>query len=1342
MPAQLPSRVNTFSEAKRYLQILFLGDRDVTDFELNELQEVMYYLLQMLVDGVLPKGAIISGLEVSRDNGNLTLTEGVVATDPLVAKIAAATLAFDASKDTGSDFVWLEVLTKRVSGVTDPSIKNIITGELAADRIQYEYNLLTADSSSDAVPDGYLERLSCIALYRWDRDTNEILPTVQRRLRFNLEDLNGNLDGGRITVSSISEDQLTIGATEGLTTLLDSIAQRTFDLAGSFLVRGMQVSLFLDSPSTEMISLKVNPGRGYVEGYRIDVLLPTTLDVPYATDVESVQNEVQRQSFIDNFGQVVFEPFNSPFDTIEDIRTTLVVSENLTKGSSDLTALTHATVVDIRSVTFGSVTYGKGDGVFAQQGNSIHWINSSVKPSTGATFSITYEYFGSLIDGGQYVSNPSLIGRSTDTFSELGVLGFLATKGTGTPNQSGDPGTWTMPPAGVYRYLISVEADLGAGYRRPLFDLSKAITVNVAQGEIVRFSYRELLEQTVIPILNAQPSSVTAVTFTLYRSINNTARNKFYANRKFTWVRNGQWWTSGQNPTIPTYFYDIGFPGDSESPTSNPPSSSSSDVQATAHPLVKWFQPEYTVLPPNSAIGLIGTEFWNNGLGGDILAGAIPQGLVKCDTFPPSGTPVSYAAAFSTYRTENLFIDYTFPIPRKDLVVLTRNGLQVIMGQSARNPVAPTNPPQALGLAVVSMPAGSGDATITLLNPYRVTQDRLRRMLQDIENLKYNDAINQINTSVTSRQATPQRGVFADDLSSLIQADVDHPDYDCDIDTLFRILRPPRSIIKHPLTPALGSSVNISRLGPHIFISLTEGTILEQLDWSEFKTINPLAATWVVPRVQILPLIMAENLASVPVIGSGFSPSQTNIEVLVGDEVVATGVHTDAQGRIATTLDLHVASRRDVQLVAFRPTGGQVQAQQQVTLVPEEAIGRVEDIVVRPESIATQPIDSVSAITQGAFSRPYVPEYSIERVPPEPVVQPVITASAVAPIGQTFKFTDSDRTLKAIGLYFGAKPSGSTPVTVEIQRCSNGLPNGEVLDSVTLSPSQVATSGETKITLNHPLTIIKDRAYAVVLRSNSSGYNVKAATVGSTGQSGAITRNVYGNGVFIEASQSGSNWAWTQAPFTDLTMRLYGGLHQATATLRFDALPSASFRELAIDEFAWTPEGTQASWEYSVNGGTTWLPAVPEERREVQSGDDDIELMVRANLVASVDRFRTPMLIDQVGLLAYSWLASGVYVTRTLYLQQAVSEMRLYALQNLPGGTSVVWKASNDGGSTWVTLAVVPSETRIIDDRWNEYVYTGTFADGSLSEVKLKCEMTGASTNVVPEIHRIAATFS
>ena len=53
----------------------------------------------------------------------------------------------------------------------------------------------------------------------------------------------------------------------------------------------------------------------------------------------------------------------------------------------------------------------------------------------------------------------------------------------------------------------------------------------------------------------------------------------------------------------------------------------------------------------------------------------------------------------------------------------------------------------------------------------RITMDQIHGIIQDVEDLKYNDSLSQINSSLQNRDAKTKKGIYSDDFSNEAQSD-------------------------------------------------------------------------------------------------------------------------------------------------------------------------------------------------------------------------------------------------------------------------------------------------------------------------------------------------------------------------------------------------------------------------------------------------------------------------------------------------------------------------------------------------------------------------------------------
>ena len=141
----------------------------------------------------------------------------------------------------------------------------------------------------------------------------------------------------------------------------------------------------------------------------------------------------------------------------------------------------------------------------------------------------------------------------------------------------------------------------------------------------------------------------------------------------------------------------------------------------------------------------------------------------------------------------------------------------------------------------------------------------------------------------------------------------------------------------------------------------------------------------------------------------------------------------------------------------------------------------------------------------------------------------------------------------------------------------------------------------------------------------------------------------------------------------------------------------------SIDQFelnaAQSANGGSIQWQYSTDGGTTWLSA--SLGTNTLSGTAQ-QLKLRATMDASPDGLNTPVIQD------YSVTATRHTAPQMLYTQnytfgEAVSKLTLSTTQATPGGSGIAYEVSTDGGATWqsvtpgseVTLAAATTQVQM-----------------------------------------------
>ena len=462
---------DTFDPEKNYKRVRYHQDRDLLDSELNEQQDIINNERRKLADILFKEGAIVSGFGVTVAANVLTVAEGLVYIDGCLERVPGAVLTYDPAKTSGADYVYVELLKYNYGYNQDAVLINPATGEPTAEREKWVLSLKNHDTSGEALPNNVTQR-KVVAVHKFDRETGDVTATVREKSNLYLQDLLGTLPGSRITVASITEDQLAFAAAEGLNSLLQNLAERTYDQAGSYLVKGLDS--FIGDNDGQNVEVITNAGRAYIQGFRLQKDLPTTTLVPKSTAVKSVRGE--QKTYV--VGTRRYALNNTPLKETTQVEAIVEIVSNITRGSvgggEDL--LVPNPVVDIIEVSQGATVFQEGAD-WQQSGNYVDWLGSGNEPAIGTTYTVRWTYTKQMIEGTDYVDG-GWFGRSGH------------------------------PAADEYFYLVTAQSAAG----ETQYDPAKVVSRDTPAGEINRLSW--------LPVSGATG-------YRIYRGTQNAARADF-----------------------------------------------------------------------------------------------------------------------------------------------------------------------------------------------------------------------------------------------------------------------------------------------------------------------------------------------------------------------------------------------------------------------------------------------------------------------------------------------------------------------------------------------------------------------------------------------------------------------------------------------------------------------------------------------------------------------------------------------------------------------------------------------------------------------------------------------
>ncbi len=462
---------NTFDSAKNYKRVRYHQDRDLLDSELNEQQDILIHERHKFADQIFREGAILSGCVAKATNNVVVVSSGVVYIHGHFEAVPGATLSYDPARTSGADYVYVELLKYNIGYTQDGVLINPATGEPTAEREQWILSLKAQNTSTFSLPNNVTER-RVVAIHKFDRATREVTATVQEKSNLYLRDLLGTLPGNRITVASITEDQLAFAAAEGLQSLLQNLAERTFDQAGSYLVRGF--NSFMGMMRTDSVDVITNAGRAYIEGYRLQFDLPKTTVIPKSVATKAVRGE--QKTF--NASERRYAVNSTPLKETTQLEAIVEITANVTRGSvgggEDL--LTPNPVVDILEVSQGATVFRESID-WQQSGNTVDWLGSGSEPAIGSSYTVRWTYTRQMTKGVDYVDG--------------GWFGVV-----------------NHPAATTYCYLVTAFDASG----ETTFDASKVLARPTAAGELNLLSW--------LPVNGA-------LGYRLYRSTSPSVRTNF-----------------------------------------------------------------------------------------------------------------------------------------------------------------------------------------------------------------------------------------------------------------------------------------------------------------------------------------------------------------------------------------------------------------------------------------------------------------------------------------------------------------------------------------------------------------------------------------------------------------------------------------------------------------------------------------------------------------------------------------------------------------------------------------------------------------------------------------------
>ena len=220
---------------------------------------------------------------------------------------------------------------------------------------------------------------------------------------------------------------------------------------------------------------------------------------------------------------------------------------------------------------------------------------------------------------------------------------------------------------------------------------------------------------------------------------------------------------------------------------------------------------------------------------------------------------------------DNVRVDYTFYLPRNDVLYLTETGiLEVVSGVPDENPVFPSMPvTNAMRLANIELRAYGfdfkRDVVINRINNKGYRMSDIASLEKRISNLEYYTSLTLLEKDTQSFQIQNENGLdrfksgfIVDNFSGHSVGDVLHSDYKAGVDMKLRTLRAPAYLdnvllIEEDTTDAARTTNGYQKTGDLLTLPYTHEIYIEQPYASRVESVNPFMVTFWIGKMDLNP---------------------------------------------------------------------------------------------------------------------------------------------------------------------------------------------------------------------------------------------------------------------------------------------------------------------------------------------------------------------------------------------------------------------------------------------------------------------------------------------------------
>ncbi len=354
-----------YDPSKQYHQLLAIPGRVAQAREFTQAQSLTRDIIKSIGDSIMKDGNIIEGCQVTvdKENKKVIVSAGKIYMDGAVLRLPESEAAI---KCEGLENIGVVIEDSIVDETQDPSLRDPAQG---------------------------FENYNLPGCYRLKRELKVVVGETSAAVIATLND-------GDLMLETYSPEYDTLSQT---------LARRTFDESGSYIVRGLNVRTE-DGADASTYTCVVEAGKAYVLGYELGIASTRRLPVTRSTDFNKV-----------TVSSMVYVPTTQDYQLDSDLYVKEILRVEGTRENSQAQSITTGTdrrqltpptsdsegggiILAITKVNVGSKVYKNGtDYELSRDGSQyfVQWKNADF-PSPGVQYTVTYTYRHVFTGGTDY----------------------------------------------------------------------------------------------------------------------------------------------------------------------------------------------------------------------------------------------------------------------------------------------------------------------------------------------------------------------------------------------------------------------------------------------------------------------------------------------------------------------------------------------------------------------------------------------------------------------------------------------------------------------------------------------------------------------------------------------------------------------------------------------------------------------------------------------------------------------------------------------------------------------------------------------------------------------------